>query len=115
MVELSCEGDLRYAKNFFKAYGGDAINTAVAARRLGSSVGFITRVGADPFAFATEDTSTLRRAMRKRLPAQPVDERRCEAQSRPPEGVDVNAFGRNPPKSARNRREVVTDTSRPHR
>lgn len=55
-MELSCEGDLRYAKNFFKAYGGDAINTAVAARRLGSSVAFITRIGSDPFAFALKET-----------------------------------------------------------
>ena len=32
------------------AYGGDTLNTIVAARRLGSEAGFITKVGIDPFA-----------------------------------------------------------------
>ncbi len=56
MVELSCEGDVRYAKSFTKSYGGDTINTAVAARRLGSSAGFLTRIGDDPFAHVLKET-----------------------------------------------------------
>ena len=56
MVELSCEGDIRYAKTFMKAYGGDAINTAVAARRLGSKASFITRLGDDAFAVVLKET-----------------------------------------------------------
>jgi 2-dehydro-3-deoxygluconokinase len=50
MVELSCDGSLSQAAQFSKAYGGDTLNTAVAAARLGSHTGFISKVGDDPFA-----------------------------------------------------------------
>ncbi len=36
--------------SFHKAYGGDTLNVLVAASRLGSSTGYITRVGNDPLA-----------------------------------------------------------------
>ncbi len=50
MVELSSLKETAYATEFTKAYAGDALNTAVAAKRLGNSVGFITGFGDDPFA-----------------------------------------------------------------
>lgn len=49
MVELSTNLNLSYAESFQKYYGGDTICTAVAAARLGSKVGYITRVGTDHF------------------------------------------------------------------
>jgi len=50
MVELSSVKEIAYATEFSKTYAGDALNAAVAARRLGSTVGFITGFGDDPFA-----------------------------------------------------------------
>ena len=50
MVEMFCDGRIKDANLFTKAYGGDTLNTIVAARRLGSEAGFITKVGIDPFA-----------------------------------------------------------------
>ena len=50
MVELFADEPLAKARQFYKAYGGDTLNLLVAAARLGSSVGYITRVGDDPFA-----------------------------------------------------------------
>lgn len=55
MVELSCEGDVRFAGTLGKGYGGDSFNTAVAASRLGSSVAYITHLGKDPFAFGLKE------------------------------------------------------------
>lgn len=55
MLELSCEGDLRHARNFTRSFGGDTLNTAVAATRLGSTVSFITRLGGDAFAPALQE------------------------------------------------------------
>ena len=49
MVELSTNVGLTYAQNLHKYYGGDTITTAVAAARLGSKVGYITKVGNDLF------------------------------------------------------------------
>jgi len=49
MVELSTSESLIYAESLNKYYGGDTLNTAVAAARLGSKVGYITRVGRDSF------------------------------------------------------------------
>ena len=49
LVELSCEGDMRLAPSFMRSFGGDTLNTAVAARRLGSSVTYVTRISSDPF------------------------------------------------------------------
>jgi 2-dehydro-3-deoxygluconokinase len=49
LVELSSNESLTYAKNLNKYYGGDTMAAAVAASRLGSHVGYITRVGNDYF------------------------------------------------------------------
>ncbi len=51
MVELSSPGEIRFAEEFTKTYAGDALNTAVAARRLGSEVSFLTGLSDDPFSF----------------------------------------------------------------
>jgi 2-dehydro-3-deoxygluconokinase len=50
MMELSCEGDLRLARSFNRNFGGDTLNMAIAAKRLGSQTAFITRLGNDVFA-----------------------------------------------------------------
>jgi len=49
LIELSSEYHLSDADCLKKYYGGDALSVAVAARRMGSDVGFITRVGDDVF------------------------------------------------------------------
>ena len=49
LVELSTNAKMSSAGCLYKYYGGDALATAVAALRMGSKVGFITRVGNDPF------------------------------------------------------------------
>lgn len=49
MIELSTTESLIYAEVLHKYYGGDTLNAAVAAARLGSKVGYITRVGRDSF------------------------------------------------------------------
>lgn len=49
LVELSAQDSLTYAQSFNKYYGGDALCAAVAAARLGSRVGFISRIGNDYF------------------------------------------------------------------
>ncbi|WP_373532070.1 sugar kinase [Vampirovibrio sp.] len=55
MLELSCEGDLQTTRAFTRGFGGDTLNTAVAATRLGSKVTYITRMGNDPFAMALQE------------------------------------------------------------
>jgi 2-dehydro-3-deoxygluconokinase len=55
MLELSCEGDLQTARVFNRGFGGDTLNTAVAAARLGSKVSYITRIGNDTFALALQE------------------------------------------------------------
>lgn len=55
MVELSTEGDIRFASGFKKSYAGDTLNTIVAAQRLGSKTGYMTRLGHDPFAFGLKE------------------------------------------------------------
>lgn len=50
MLELSCHGNFKNAEVFSSTYAGDTFNTAVAVSRLGSQVGYVTRVGQDPFA-----------------------------------------------------------------
>lgn len=50
MVELFCDGPIAEAASFTKSFGGDTLNTLVAAARLGASTGYLTRVGDDPFA-----------------------------------------------------------------
>lgn len=49
LVELSTNSKMAQAGCLYKYYGGDALATAIAALRMGSKVGFITRVGNDPF------------------------------------------------------------------
>ncbi len=49
LIELSSDKSLTYADTLDKYYGGDTLCSAVAARRLGSNVGYITRVGNDYF------------------------------------------------------------------
>lgn len=49
LIELSSDVSLGLAKSLDKYYGGDTLSSAVAARRLGSKVGYITRVGCDHF------------------------------------------------------------------
>lgn len=50
MVEFFADEPLTWARTFTKTFGGDSCNAAVAAARLGTSVGYLTRVGDDPFA-----------------------------------------------------------------
>ena len=49
LIELSTEKSLTTATSLDKYYGGDTLTTAIAALRLGSKVGFISRVGMDCF------------------------------------------------------------------
>jgi len=49
MVELFSEEPLAEAPAFVKTFGGDTCNVLVAASRLGTSTGYVTRVGDDPF------------------------------------------------------------------
>lgn len=49
LIELSSDVSLSRAESLDKYYGGDTLAAAIAARRLGSKVGYITRVGCDYF------------------------------------------------------------------
>lgn len=49
LIELSTNSKMSEAGCLYKYYGGDALTTAIAALRMGSKVGFISRVGNDPF------------------------------------------------------------------
>ena len=49
LIELSSDKSLTYSDTIDKYYGGDTLATAVAALRLGSKVGYISRVGMDHF------------------------------------------------------------------
>jgi 2-dehydro-3-deoxygluconokinase len=49
LVELSTNAKMSTAGCLYKYYGGDALATSISALRMGSKVGFITRVGNDPF------------------------------------------------------------------
>lgn len=49
LVELSTNAKMADAECLYKYYGGDALAAAISALRMGSKVGFITRVGNDPF------------------------------------------------------------------
>ena len=49
LIELSSSTSLAYTQTLNKYYGGDTLCTAVAAQRLGSKAGYITRVADDPF------------------------------------------------------------------
>lgn len=49
LIELSTSESLTTAKSLDKYYGGDSLTSAIAALRLGSKVGFISRIGTDCF------------------------------------------------------------------
>lgn len=49
LIELSSEASLSNSETFNKYYGGDSLATAIAAKRLGSKVGYITKIGNDYF------------------------------------------------------------------
>lgn len=49
LIELSTPESLNTANTLNKFYGGDTISSAVTASKLGSKVGYITRVGNDYF------------------------------------------------------------------
>jgi 2-dehydro-3-deoxygluconokinase len=49
LIELSTNENLTTAKSLDKYYGGDTLTTAISALRLGSKVGFISRIGMDCF------------------------------------------------------------------
>ena len=50
MLELFSEEPMGEAETFTRSLAGDSLNILVAAQRLGSSTGYITRLGDDPFA-----------------------------------------------------------------
>ena len=50
MVELWSEAPLETATQFTRAHAGDVCNALVTAARLGARCGFVTQLGADPFA-----------------------------------------------------------------
>jgi 2-dehydro-3-deoxygluconokinase len=54
LYELNRQPDGRYLAGF----GGDTLNVAIAARRLGSSAAYVTRLGADIFADEIRDLMT---------------------------------------------------------
>lgn len=49
LIELSSDISLSMSEKLDKYYGGDTLAAAVAAKRMGSKVGYITRVGCDYF------------------------------------------------------------------
>lgn len=49
LIELSTNAKMSASGCLYKYYGGDALATAISALRMGSKVGFISRVGNDPF------------------------------------------------------------------
>jgi 2-dehydro-3-deoxygluconokinase len=49
MVEFFCEGPISQATTFRRSIGGDTMNTIIAASRLGSKCGYITRLAEDQF------------------------------------------------------------------
>lgn len=49
MVEFFCEGPISQATTFRRSVGGDTMNTIIAASRLGSKCGYITRLADDQF------------------------------------------------------------------
>lgn len=49
MVEFYCDGPITQATTFQRSIGGDTMNTIVAASRLGSKCGYITKLAEDQF------------------------------------------------------------------
>ena len=56
LIELFSDKPIGTAESFQKSLAGDTLNMLVMASRLGSSCGYITRVGDDPFADYMVDT-----------------------------------------------------------
>ena len=50
MIELFAEEPIENAETFTRSLAGDSFNICVAAQRLGTSTGYVTRLGNDPFA-----------------------------------------------------------------
>ena len=48
-IELFSDGPIAAASSFQRAYSGDALNVLYMASKLGTSCGYMTRVGDDPF------------------------------------------------------------------
>lgn len=49
LIELSTDQNLTSASTLNKYYGGDSLTTAISALKLGSKVGYISRIGMDSF------------------------------------------------------------------
>ncbi len=49
MIELFSEQPMETADTFQRSFAGDSLNILVAASRLGTSTGYVTRLGNDPF------------------------------------------------------------------
>ncbi len=49
MIELFSDKPMEEAETFQRSFAGDSLNLLVAASRLGTSTGYITRLGSDPF------------------------------------------------------------------
>ena len=50
LIELYSDEPIGEASRFHRAYAGDTCNAVLMAARLGSSCGYVTRMGDDPFA-----------------------------------------------------------------
>ncbi|MGH2541697.1 MAG: sugar kinase, partial [Ardenticatenaceae bacterium] len=50
MIELFSDKPMEEAETFHRSFAGDSLNMLVAAARLGTTTGYITRLGSDPFA-----------------------------------------------------------------
>lgn len=50
MIELFSDEPIEMADTFTRSLAGDSFNILVAAQRLGTSTGYMTRLGEDPFA-----------------------------------------------------------------
>ena len=49
LIELSSPQPLMMTDVFSKSYGGDTLVSAISASKMGSNVGYITRIGNDDF------------------------------------------------------------------
>ena len=58
MIELFSEEPMEAAETFTRSVAGDSLNIIVAAGRLGTSTGYITKLGNDPFEAYLLDTFT---------------------------------------------------------
>jgi len=54
-AKLPRPGETVFGTNFYRGFGGKGANQAVAAARLGATVSFVGRVGADEFGRATRE------------------------------------------------------------